>query len=180
MEGVAMKRLLFLLAFILQGGGDPIVIPIPNASFEQGTTGWTFDVGSRIFDPASETSPTPGEPFPPAPDGAIVALVGTNPVVSDPIAIPTRPSGIYTLRFYAANFFYWYPGQYTVSVSLDSFYETLCTTSGHALGDFAQITLVCPVRDQPATNLRISFTGSVAPTFWPTFFDKFSLTFTPQ
>jgi len=173
-----MMKLLLFAAIFLQASPQPVSIHIQNPSFEQGTTGWQWSgEPSRPFQPAKETSPTPGFPFPPAPDGSMVAVAGYGATFFQDIAIPARPGGIYTLKFFVANYFYWYPGQYIASVTLDSFYEKpLCSASGHALGDFTEITLLCPVRDQPATNLRISFAGNR----WSSMFDNASLTFTER
>lgn len=175
-----MKSLLSLLllasAFLLAQEPTPQPIPILvlNPSFEQGTSGWQWS-GSRPFEPAHFASPTPNFPFPPPPDGSTVALAGYGSFFFQDIAIPARPSGIYALKFSVANYFYWYPGQYVASVSLDSFYQKpLCSVSGHALGDFTEITLLCPVRDQVATNLRMQFQANG----WSSLFDKVSLEFT--
>lgn len=175
-----MKSLLSLLLFafiLVQEPVQPITIPVQNPSFEQGTEGWKWGAGSQVFQPAVASPPSHNIPFPPAPDGSTVALAGYGSIFFQDIALPKQPSGIYTLKFSVANYFYYYPGQYVASVSLDSFYrKPLCSVSGHALGDFTQITLLCPVRDQVATTARMTF----AVNGWSEMFDDVSLSFTPE
>ena len=198
--------ILFSLVVLLRPGGQPIVIPIQNPSFEQLTEPLTYSdycgleerVTAKI--PAWKFAVAPGSggaggllqpngekpaiqsngcnvPLPP--DGQTVAFA-QDTTISQIVRVPDllAGSGIYTLKFYAASYFYWYSGEYTVSLSLSSidYGHPLCSVSGHPTGDFTQITLVCPINHHYAGDLTIVLYGKG----WPVLFDDVSLTFTQQ
>lgn len=151
--------LLLSVASFAQSGGQPINIPIQNPDFTQGETGWTFSSGSgvTIF------------------NGIPMAGIGYGSSFSQTIAVPQMPVGVYTLTASTQNFFYWYPGEPIMSISLSGAYESpWCSTSWHPLGDLMQFVLVCPARDMYAQNLTISFYDKG----WPAEFTHVSLAFT--
>lgn len=116
------------------------------------------------------------------PDGKQVLYLA-NATASQDLGIPLKDGGYnYTLRFWVADWFYWYPGKYKASFMTGV--TELCSTDGYAIGDFAEITLTCPVPyyishyngfSFPPGNIVVSFSASG----WPVLFDNVSLTFTP-
>lgn len=155
-----MRKLFFLLAALLQAGGQPINIPIQNPDFTQGEVGWEFSAGSGVTQ------------F----NGIPMAGAGYGSSFQQTIQLPQMPVGIYTLTLSVQNYFYWYPGEPTVSISLSGAYESpWCSYSWHPLGDLMQFILVCPVRDMYAQSLTISLLDKG----WPSESTHFSLTFTP-
>jgi hypothetical protein len=200
-----MKTLVFLCALSLfavpaQQTPQPVVVPIENPSFEQFTAplayadpcgleertvadipAWTFTVvpgsggAGGLLQPNGESLAARPCNIPFAPDGGTVAFA-QNTTISQSVQVPQQPSGLYTLKFFVASYFYWYPGEYTASLSLSTFYESpLCSISGHPVGDFKQIVLTCPVRDKLPGTMTVSLFGKG----WPVLFDDVSLTFTP-
>src|SRR2546429_6788479 len=118
-----MKRLLVLIGLLMQGGGQPIVIPIQNPSFELTTEplpssdqcgswgwygqgafripGWTWTTtepggGTGVFQPANPNTCNYELP----PDGSIVAYAGGGTVSQD-LGIPQ--TGVYVLKFFVAS-----------------------------------------------------------------------------
>src|SRR5437899_10125598 len=123
-----MKRLLVLIGLLVQGGGQSVVIPIQNSSFEQvsgtlptaeqcGRWGWDGQGSFRIpgwtwttTDPGGTTGvfqPATANPcsYELPPDGSIVAYAGAGTVSKDVTAelgIAPQP-GVYVLKFFVAN-----------------------------------------------------------------------------
>lgn len=179
-----MRKALFFLASLLQASGQPINIPLQNPSFSDGFSqaatdrcgpeeyrapGWTF-TASGVLQIANNPC---GIPLPPS--STTVALVGYNGGFSQTVQVPAMPVGFYTLNFYVANYSYWYAGDYTAALSLGS--SLRCSMYNHPIGDFLQMSLICPLRDKPAGPLTISFSGAgltglvagpVSLTFTPT------------
>lgn len=182
-----MKRFLALLLF-----APPVfsqtVIPIQNPSFElptnlpdsnscgqstyQNIPGWTFT------QPSGTAYGVIAWTCGPIPDGKQVAfLIGSS--MSQDLGILPQ-AGTYTLRVSIANWFYFYEGGYTISLTIKG--KPVCTVSGYALGDFTEYPLVCTIdghiaidhNNFPAGNLGITVSNSIE---WPILIDKFSLTF---
>jgi hypothetical protein len=127
------------LVLLLQGGGQPVSIPIPNSSFEQslspahpssdscgnwawgGVPGWDFGYNAGVFQP---NNPNTCGIAVPAPDGANIAYAGyggsffldTGVKASDLQAVSR--DGIYTLSFWITNRFGPYPGQFEAELDL--------------------------------------------------------------
>lgn len=179
---------LFALAGLLLQGGEPapIVVPIQNPSFEDHLTstsdgfyhcgqiyynipGWHFSAGgtTQISTPKTCDIATP-------PDGSSVAFAGWGTTISQDVGPALPGDGVYTLKFYVADYFYWYMGTYKASLFLGT-YE-ICSTSGYAMGDFTQITMICPDQRLGAGRLKIVFAGTDG---FPVVFDNVSLTFRP-
>lgn len=179
------------LSLAMQTGGQPVSIPIQNPSFELPTTlpdqnscgqstwrdipGWTFTQSSGgSFGVIAWTCQAP-------PDGKQVASLGNSSMFQDLKVAPQI--GIYVLKFYVANWFYSYIGGYSASITEGT--KTVCATSGWAVGDFTQVTAVCPVSGYIANNDRFwSSPGNLVLHFsnsegWPIIVDNISLTFTP-
>src|SRR6267142_2343531 len=105
------------------------VVLIQNPSFEQSTPlqpdpcgPWNSGIvpnwkvttsaagaGVGIFQPANPNSCGISLP----PDGVAVAYLAHAGISQD--LGPALTNGIYTLKFFVANRFYWYPGQYSAS-----------------------------------------------------------------
>jgi len=194
-----------LFSLLFQGGGQSVVIPIQNPSFEQvsGTLptveqcghwgwdgqgsfripGWTWTTtdpggGTGVFQPAN---PNPCS-YELPPDGSIVAYAGGGTVSQD-VGMP-QP-GVYVLKFFVANRWYSYPGHYTAAVSIGT--NQLCSTSGFGVGDFTEVTLVCPAPGYLTVDHGLGFApGHLIISMhsesvgWQLFFDDVSLTFTPN
>lgn len=182
-----MRNLLLFAAIFLQA--QPVSIPIRNPSFEEHLTstsdasdtcgrtyynipGWKFSAGSvtQVSTPKTCDIETP-------PDGSSVAFAGWGSTISQDVGPAIHGDGVYTLKFYVADYFYWYMGTYKAALLLGN--AEFCSTSGYAMGDFTQITLVCPDQRLGAGELKIRFTGTNLNGF-PVVFDKVSLEFTPQ
>lgn len=178
-----------LASLLMQGGGQPIVVPIQNPSFEEHGTpttsdgfqhcgqvyynipGWHFSAGgvTQVATPKTCDIATP-------PDGSSVANAGWGSTISQDVGPALHGDGVYTLKFYVADYFYWYMGTYKASLFLGP-YE-ICSTSGYAMGDFTQVTLVCPDQRLGAGRLKIVFAGTNG---FPVVFDDVSpLLFTPE
>jgi hypothetical protein len=132
-----------LLASLLQGGGQPIVIPITNPSFEQmNAIGGSDSCGARSAYVPGWSGPiwifTPVEPNNPChiqapPDGANAALIGYGDSLLQDTGISASSlqaasgvrdvsgyhEGLYTLTFYEAGYLWAYPaGYYEAKISL--------------------------------------------------------------
>jgi|SRR6266850_8248020 len=208
-----MKHLLliFALLFALPVQNDPVIVLVQNPSFEPASTlpgypadscglrgptvqGWNLGSGSGVFQPANPNSCGIALP----PDGSTVALAGYGSTFSQ--VLSTTPSelqqlrpgyykeGVYTLKFYVANYFPSYPGYYEAKISFGT--QELCDTSGWGTRTFTQITLVCPGPSYLVANKSLPDGGpaqgssNLAITFsalgWTVLFDDVSLEFTPQ
>lgn len=188
-----MKRILFLLAALvlpMQDSQPTVVVPIQNASFEQGTAGWQFGPSSGITQSNGKTVAYAGY------GGTFSQDLGISPMQLQKDQLGHVIDGVYTLKFSIANYFPPYPGYYEVKVSFGA--QELCDASGWGTRNFSQISLVCPSPDyfiidqalqpdgpaQGASNLKITFTGSG----WLVLFKgdcslpkcPISLTFTPD
>lgn len=151
---------LILSMTFLQAGGNPVNIPIQNPSFTEGTTGWKCTAGSSVIQ------------F----NGAPMLDLGYGANCQQTIRVLQMPVGVYTLSFSVENFFYWYPGEYTASISLSGAYESpWCSTSFHPLGDSMQVSVACPVRDMYAQDLTIA----IYDKGWQSLATNFALKFTP-
>lgn len=193
-----MRKLFLLYALFLQAGGQPINVPIQNASFEQASSkpftqdpcgpwvdqvpGWTVTplqggTGAGIMQPTEPSPVNNGNclgGISPAPDGITVAYLSGYSISQD---LGTAPGnfGIYTFTIYFANRFYWYSARYSASIQLGT--DTICSISGEAMGDFTGVPIVCPVQKNPTPrDLTITITGYGQ---WIVLVDKVSLTFTP-
>lgn len=178
-----------------------VAIPIQNPSFEQITVpltsmspcgpverdvdnipSWKFVVAPGSGGAGGLLQPNGADVVdvcnvPLAPDGKTIAFA-QNTTISQTVQLPAQPVGVYVLKFWVANYFYWYAGRYTVSLGLTTVSDgPLCSNSGHPVGDFTQMTLTCPVRDYPAATMTVSLSSD---NNWPTLFDNVSLTFTPE
>jgi len=131
------------------------------------------------------------------PDGSQAAYLGYGMRMVQDLGVQAQ-AGIYTLKFYVANWFLYYPGPYVATIwvgGLDipnngvRYSNQICTTTGFALYEFEPVTLTClmPSFIAPTNNgfgwqnfnngdLVISFDGNG----WPVLFDNVSLTFTPN
>lgn len=204
--GVSMVTGAIWFAVAVKAQGQAINIPIQNPSFEQLTgplatvdpcgleersvaniPGWKFVTvpgsggAGGLLKPNGEVTPPPsnGCNVPIPPNGQIVAFAQDTTILQT-VRVPEflTGSGVYTLKFFVASYFYWYPGQYTASASLSSFYEQpLCEASAHPIGDFTQVTLICPANHHYAADMTIALHGKG----WASLFaGPVSLTFTRQ
>lgn len=185
---------------------SPIPIPIVNPSFEaavpfvQDSCGmlsypvpwWTaYPVPGSAGAAADVRTASSGCDFSPPPDGKQMVELYEAGIYQD--VGDAQTNGVYRLRFFVANYFYWYRGHYSASLSLKQGNAaiTLCSTSGWGTGDFTEVTLICP--EQRGTGrLVITLESSGAQTFIPDYpgvpttlnyqmlFDNVSLTYTPS
>jgi hypothetical protein len=167
-----MKHLLLLLAVFLQAGGQPVILSISNASFEQPLTvshpsteqcgtfawgdvpGWNFGANAGIFQPFQGNTCL----IPPPPDGQTYAYAGyggtfykdTGIKASDLQAVSR--DGVYTLTFWIVNYLGSYPGNYEAEIDLAtvdpqtgqlSNEQELCPNYGWATQNLSQVTLTC-------------------------------------
>lgn len=177
---------------MMQTAPVPVIIPIHNPSFELpmdlpdsntcGKSTWQNIPGWKFTQPFGSTYGVIAWTCEPVPDGKQVGFLAYGASMSQDLGI-TPQIGVYTLKFYVANWFYSYIADYTVKITEGS--KQLCATSGVATGDFTEITLVCPVSGYIANNdkawsspgnLILSISNS---QYWPLVVDDFSLTFTP-
>lgn len=186
-----MKRLFILAAIFLQA--QPVSIPIQNPSFEAPANlpnnnqcgsytltpplGWQFsrtDSGSDsgVVQWTCETLP----------EGRMTAFLNHGTLSQD-LGVPPQ-FGTYAMKFFVANWFYAYPAKYSASLSIGT--NPVCSTSGYALGDFTEVTLVCPVSNYISVYHRLGFSPgnlfvsvSASGPGWPLLFDDISLTFVP-
>ncbi len=215
-----MKRLFALIGLLLQGGGQPINVPIQNPSFEQVSaplpastpcgkwgwdgqgydgipnwspdsfhiTGWQFSSKTEVFQP---NNPKTCDYIAPPHDGSTVAYAGYGGSFSQDTGVKASSvqagpvDGIYTLKFFVANYFAVYPGYYEADISIGT--QELCSTDGWATQYFTEVTLVCPAPRYIVFNNEFGFNSSAnlvisfsAATGWPLLFDDVSLTFTPN
>jgi hypothetical protein len=180
-----MKKLLLALLFALPVRAQTS-IPIQNPSFEQAPSHWNADscgpwfwqvpdwtitvlksgFGAGVLRPAN---PNPcGISLPP--DGITAAYLQYASISQD--LGPASTDGIYTLKFYVADRYYAYTAHYIASLTVGS--TPLCSTSGYAMGDFEQITLVCPTHGFVG-DLTVTFTSDQE---FQLLLDDISLTFT--
>ena len=156
--------ILALFSLLLQGGGQTVVIPIQNASFEQLPTdfypsgpqncgpigyghvqGWSYQ---WVFQPLN---PNPCGIAPP-PSGVTVAYTAYGGTLSQTLSVTPAGmqeyapgythEGVYVLTFWVANYFPTYPGYFTAKVSFGA--QELCETSGWGTQIFNQVTAICP------------------------------------
>ena len=189
-----MNKLLTIIvvlsSLLMQAGGQAVVVPVQNSSFEQGSTAWQFGPSSGIMQKG----------------GTPVAYAGYGGTFSQDLGISPRtvqkPSpgwpygteGVYVLTFSVANYFPSYPGYYSAEIDFGT--QELCEASGWGTYHFSQVTLTCPCSNyivlakalpgggpvQGSNDLVIHFTvndGS-ANGGWPVLFEDVSLTFTPN
>lgn len=187
-----MRKLLFAflmpLSLLAQAGGQPIVIPIQNPSFEQGATSWNFIPSSGVMQL----------------NGVPVAYAGYKgsfwqDLGVSPLKIQQRPDkpqgynyeGVYTLKFQAANYFPHYPGYYEVKLSFGT--QELCEASRWGMADLTEVTLSCtssgylisakslpgggPAQGQQNFVLTFHVDDGSPNGGWPVNATKFSLTF---
>lgn len=83
------------------------------------------------------------------PDGQNVVFIGNGLSISQDLGVPLQ-RGVYTLKFYIANWGYNYPGKVKASISVGQ--HELCSTEIWALGAWTQDALVCPVPGYLETN----------------------------
>lgn len=181
---------------------QPVTLPVQNPSFEQFNdtlayadpcgmeernvsriAGWKFVVtpgsggAGGLIQPNGVNVVDVCGPIPPPPDGQTAAFA-QNTTISQTLQIPAEPVGVYVLKFWVANYFYWYSGNYTVSLILSSVPDgALCSNSGHPVGEWTQMILTCPVRDHYASTMTLSLASN---NNWPMLFDDVQLTFTPE
>jgi len=198
--------LLILNLFMQTGGQPPAAVPIlygitiQNASFEQipsdftlggrqqcgpqgagHVLGWTSPAFGAIW-LSQPANPNPcGNSVPP--DGVSAAIIAPgNSVVAD-AGPPQTVDGVYTLKVSVAAYDYWYGGGYLFSVSIGTL--QLCSTSGVSMGDFTEVTLVCPNQRRYPPNISGDLMISLAgldlgnDTHYMSLVDKVSLTFAP-
>jgi hypothetical protein len=170
-----------------------INIPVQNPSFEQhGTStsdgpeqcgqayynipGWKFSASSVTQ--LSHPNVCTNDALPP--DGAFTANAGWGSTISQDVGPISPNDGIYTLKVWVANRYYWYGGSYKAAITITDNTGTgdICSTSGYAMGDFTQITLVCPSQRLGSGELKIVFTGTNLSGFPVLFAGPVSLTFT--
>lgn len=186
-----MKRLLIFILLITPIAKAQQVVPIQNPSFEAAVTfNGTDKCGQGKWGPIPNWQATqqPGGSFGVidwtcvmVPDGKAVAFLGNASMSQDLGVLPQ--AGTYVLKFFVANWYYSYEGDYTVSLTIKG--KPVCTISGYALGDFTEYTLVCTIdghiavdhHNFPAGNLGISVSNSIE---WPILLDNFSLLFTQE
>lgn len=199
--------LIISAALFAQSGGQPINVLIQNPSFEAAilpessdqcglrsskVPGWVAN-SAIVVTPTDQSQCTYSAP----PDGhSLVELrywSGTPASISQDLGsvyslLPHNSSGevigVYTLKFFVANVFYWYDGHYSATLSLaqiptgpPSITTTLCSTSGIAAGDFTEIIMICP--SQRAYG-ELTLTLSSTTPNWGMVDDNVSLTFTPE
>jgi hypothetical protein len=185
-----MKRLLGASLFLAVGAKAQVAIPIQNSSFESPVTfSETLDCGQYVpgLIPGWNFTQAAGggggiatwtcDPF--VEDGTQVAFLQQATISQDTgLALS---SYVYTLKFFVASRFYWYPGTYKASILMGV--TELCPTSGYAQGDWAEITLTCAVPYYishyngfgfPPGNLSISISSTSG---WGVLVDKVSLTY---
>src|SRR6266480_1128566 len=166
-----LTSILMLFSLLLQGGGQPLNIPIQNASFEQtpaiwftssgeckglvgwtGDLGWQFGAGSGVFQPSVPSSCS-NTSQPPPPTGKNIAYGGSGSqfwqtLSVSPAEMQVLPppdyfkQGFYTLTFSVANYFPAYSGEYDVEISFGT--QQLCEIYGWGIQPFAQVTMTCP------------------------------------
>lgn len=166
-------KLLLLCCLVLQGGGQPINIPIPASwqfSYDAsayGTNGCYIMPGRKCFQTLSK-----------------------SPADFQPHGEP----GFYIVTLYPSSHFYNYPGYITVRISFGT--QELCELSNWSEGLSTQVDFVClspgylivdqtlPEGGGPATGpaqgkqpfeITVSVSGG-----WQLVFDHASMTFTPQ
>lgn len=185
-----ITKLALLIA--LQIASTPTVVPIQNASFEVSTvlpdtstcgkSTWQNIPGWKFTQPSGSAYGVIAWTCEAPPDGKNVAFLAYGASMSQDLGIKPQ-AGIYTLKFWVANWFYSYFAGYTTTITEGT--RAVCSTSGLATGDFTEITLVCPVSGYIANNdkgwsspgnLVLSVSNSQE---WPLLVDNFSLTFTP-
>jgi hypothetical protein len=160
-----MKRLLLLGALLLQAGGQPVSIPIPDLP----TSPFVIGYGStRFFDTGVKASDL------------------------QRFSNGEYGNGLYVLTFSSQNYFFSYPGYSKVKVWLGT--RELCSNGYWAIGPWAQGELYCPASnylveygwpyftETPPADLNVhvivSFSSEAG---WPVSFDNHvSLTFTAQ
>jgi hypothetical protein len=169
----------------------PIVIPIENPSFTEGTTGWQFAGGGGVAQV----------------NGRLVAYAGYKSSFSQTLAAspskvqqsPILPAGyyvegVYALKFSVANFFPAYPGYFTVEIDYGS--QELGESSGWGTAAFNEVTLVWaspgyiiadkalpdggPVQGAQNFTLHFTVNDGSANGGWTLLFTDISLTFTPN
>lgn len=204
---------LFSLIGTSQAAAQAVNVSIKNPSFEdvvpaqyqracgiytyEVPPGWTSTTGAAVAILAP-TSPRPCD-FSNPPDGKQMLLVQNGTVSQDLGDIYTilphdahgEVNGFYTVHFFVANYFYWYDGKFSASLSLvpnSSPYSskqtiTLCKTSGWAMGDFVDVTFTCTAQRRYGelfiTLASGSGTGEPYGNGYENLFDNVSLTFTP-
>lgn len=192
----------FILAILAQAAPQPVTVVIKNPSFEDAiqvqyqkpcgaftyeVPQWTISGTAAALVPASPracdfSNPPDGKQFVIIQNGSISQDLGDISAIL-PHDANGEVNGVYTLHFFVANYFYWYPGKYSVSLSLRGPDQVLCKTSGWGMGDFQDAALVCPSQRKYGhlilTLSSGSATGEPYGNGYENLFDKISLSFTP-
>ena len=190
MSSKLLAIILALLSLPTQTGVQPIVVPIQNPLFEQGTSGWQFGPSSGVMQSGGMPVGYAGY------GGSFSQTLGVTPQT---IQAPSpgwtyATEGVYVLKFSVANFYANYPGYYTAEIDFGT--QELCETSGWGTIYFNQVTLTCPGSNyivfakalpeggpvQGSSDLVIHFTVNTGAGNggWPVLFKNVSLTFTPN
>jgi hypothetical protein len=168
----------------------PIVIPIENPSFTEGTKGWQFGNSSGV-------AQVGGESF------AYAGYGGTffQELTESPAKVQQAPGqqpgyyveGFYALKFSVKNFFPSYPGKYDVELYYGT--QSLGETYGWGTAAKTEVTVIIPspgymiaakslptgpLQGQKNFSIHITASDGTANGGWTLLFKDFSLTFTPD
>lgn len=190
---------------LAQAAAQPITIPIQNPSFESPVSmqyqkdcgaftyetppGWTSSTGTvAVVVPASPRTCDFSNP----PDGKQFALIANGSLSQDlgdvytilPHDAHGEVNGVYAGHFLVGDYFYWYPGQFSASLTLkcgpankfcaQGTTKVLCPVAGWGMGDFTDVTFTCPSQRQYGELIL-----TLGSTGYQMLFDNVSLTFTP-
>jgi len=186
------STVILLTCFLLwpQATPQPIIMPVQNPSFEEhgistsdgidqcgqhyyNVPGWQFSSGSVLKILPNVGAPYCGLGVPP--DGSYAAGAGWGSTISQDVGHTLPGDGVYKLTFYVGDYFYWYAGTYKAALLING--SEFCSTSGYAMGDFTEATIVCPSQ-RTSGEIKIVFTGTNLNGFPVLFAGPISLTFT--